>query len=153
LGEAFERHYEALLRLCVLLTRRPDAAEDLAQDAFVRAARKLPELDDDRVFAYLRVTAVNLWKNRLRRLDLERGRRWWSHPPEALDTDVIVERDRVWRLVGELPARQRACLVLRFYEDLPEADTAAVLRCSVGTVKSQTAKAIARLRKELSDDD
>jgi RNA polymerase sigma factor (sigma-70 family) len=153
LGEAFERHYEGLLRLCVLLTRRVDAAEDLAQDAFVRAAPKLSELDDDRVFAYLRATALNLWKNRLRRLDLERRRRLSSRDHEPPPADLIVERDLVWRLVGELPARQRACLVLRFYEDLSETDTAGILRCSVGTVKSQTAKAIAHLRKEMPHED
>src|SRR5258708_31315935 len=56
------------------------------------------------------------------------------------------ERDVVWRALGRLGPRQRAVLVLRYYEDLTEAQAAEVLGCSLGTVKSQTAKAMARLR-------
>jgi RNA polymerase sigma factor (sigma-70 family) len=58
----------------------------------------------------------------------------------------------MWRVVKTLPARQRAAVVLRYYEDLSEADTAAILGCSVGTVKSQTSRAIAGLRSKLATD-
>jgi RNA polymerase sigma factor (sigma-70 family) len=61
----------------------------------------------------------------------------------------FVERDRVWRMIMVMPARQRAVLVLRFYEDLTEAETARLLDVSVGTVKSQTARAMGSLRKRL----
>lgn len=59
---------------------------------------------------------------------------------------VHVERDEIWRLLATLPPRTRAVLVLRFYEDLPEADIAAALGCSVGSVKSQLSRGLARLR-------
>jgi RNA polymerase sigma factor (sigma-70 family) len=58
----------------------------------------------------------------------------------------VEEHDAVWAAIARLPPRQRACLVLRFYEDLSERDVADVMGCSVGTVKSQTSKGLARLR-------
>ena len=65
-------------------------------------------------------------------------------------TDDAAERDRVWRAILSLPSRQRAVLVLRFYEDLTEAQTAQLLGVSVGTVKSHTARALAVLRERLN---
>jgi DNA-directed RNA polymerase specialized sigma24 family protein len=63
----------------------------------------------------------------------------------------IDARDRLHRALMKVPAKQRAAVVLRFYEDLSEADVARALGCSVGTVKSQTAKGLARLRSVLGD--
>ena len=60
--------------------------------------------------------------------------------------DQVDDRDAVWRALGRLPARQRAVVVLRFFEDLTEVQVAGVLGCSVGTVKSQTNRALAKLR-------
>ena len=66
-------------------------------------------------------------------------------------TPKVTELDETWAALWQLPSRQRAALVLRFYEDLSEAETATALGCSVGTVKSQTAKGLARLRAVLAN--
>jgi RNA polymerase sigma factor (sigma-70 family) len=89
-----------------------------------------------------------------------RRRRWWGEVPSSPVPDrasgdtaaAVAGRDVLRRALLTLPPRQRAAVVLRFYEDLSEADTAAALGCSVGTVKSQTAKALARLRAQLGTD-
>lgn len=150
LRAAFEVHYARLLRLCLLLTGRMADAEDLTQEAFVRAARRIPDLPVEAVGPYLRRAAINLWKNRLRRMgyELKAGARL-GRPTAQVDPEVP---DEVWDAVRGLPARQRACVVLRYYEDLSEAETSRVLACSVGTVKSQTSRALARLREKLSDE-
>jgi len=149
----FERSGVALLRLCTLLTKRREDAEDLVQESFIRLAPKLEGLSDEMVWPYLRQIALNLWKNRLRRLALEvRVRAHRRVEPEPAGA-AYEERDEVWGAVLGLPPRQRACVVLRYYEDLTERETAALLRCSVGTVKSQTSKALARLGEVLSNGD
>jgi len=150
LRTAFEEHATALLRLCTLLTGRREVAEDLVQDAFVRLAPRIERLYPDAVWPYLRRIAVNLWKNRLRRLALEARHR---HAEVVLPPDPQPERLAMWSAVRTLPPRQRATVVLRYYEDLTESDTARVLGCSIGTVKSQTSKALAKLERELRNDD
>jgi RNA polymerase sigma-70 factor (sigma-E family) len=149
--EAFDQHYLALLRLCVLLSGSRELAEDLVQEAFVRAAQKIQYLPPDEVRPYLRRAAVNLWKKRLRRIVLEtrhRGDRSVSRV-QALSLE---DRDALWRAVIRLPDRQRACLVLRYFEDMSERAVAETLGCSVGTVKSHTSRALTRLRKEVTDE-
>lgn len=146
---AYEAHYVPLLRLCVLVTGRRETAEDLVHEAFVRVAGRLDGLGDEEIGPYLRAAALNLWKNRLRRLALERRRPTQPAPSDEL---AFEEKDEVWAAVRRLPARQRACLVLRYFEDLTERETADLLGCSVGTVKSQTSRAIERLRRELGDE-
>jgi RNA polymerase sigma-70 factor (sigma-E family) len=147
LQDVFERHHPAILRLCTLLTRDPTVAEDLAQEAFVRVAPKAGTLSAEEIRPYLRRVVVNLWKNRIRRIAYEaraRGR-LVERPSEGTSLEG---RDEMWAAITRLPPRQRACLVLRFYEDLSVRDTAMLLRCSEGTVKSQTSKALGKLRKE-----
>ena len=143
-------HYASLVRVGVLLTSQREQAEDLVQEAFTRAATALDRLPDDEVRPYLRRAVLNLWLNRLRRLRLER-----RHPIDEMPRNGVSfeERDLLWEAVSKLAPRQRACLVLRYYEDLSEPETAQVLGCSVGTVKSQTHKALARLRLEVTDGD
>lgn len=148
LREAYELHATAILRLCVLLAGRQDVAEDLVQETFARVSLKLDGLSSDEVGGYLRTTALNLWRNRIRRLRVE-GR--FRPPPPTRSEVPFEERDALWRAVRKLPARQRACLVLRYYEELSERETAEALGCSVGTVKSQTSRALKRLRREMRD--
>ena len=149
LRAVYEEHYVPLVRLCILLTGDKHAAEDIVQDAFVRAAPRIDKVSPPRFRPYLRRAAVNLWKNRLRSLTRERRARGWSVtnvPAAGLShEDRAVLRSAVLRL----PRRRRACIVLRYYEDLPEREVASLLGCSVGTVKSQTSRALTRLRKEL----
>ena len=140
----------ALLRLGVLLAGREDVAEDLVQEAFTRAADRLATLATDEWRPYLRAVVLNLWRNRLRRMALERRVRHDHLPHEE---SAFEERDRLWAAVRRLPARRRACLVLRDYEDLSERETAALLGCSVGTVKSQTSRALNQLKRELEHED
>jgi RNA polymerase sigma-70 factor (sigma-E family) len=150
LGAVYEAHRLALLRVAVLLTGREDMAEDLVQDAFERAADKLAKLEAPAIRPYLRVVILNLWKNRLRRFSLEN--RFRLQPLPGVDL-AFEERDALWSAIRRLPARRRACLVLRYFEDLSERETAELLNCSIGTVKSQTSKALGRLRQELNDAD
>lgn len=87
---------------------------------------------------------VNRWKNRRRRDAPERAFRPDPPiPPTKVDDDLAM-----WDAILRLPTRQRACLVLRYYEDLSIEDTASLLGCSAGTVKSQTSRALARLSEE-----
>lgn len=158
LRSAFEEHATSLLRLCLLLTSRREEAEDLVQEAFVRLAPKVQRLEPDAVGPYLRRIAINVWKNRLRRLAAEFRARSRAGPespgpdPGAPD-HAALDREVVLPALRALPPRQRACVVLRHYLDLPEREVAEMLGCSIGTVKSQTRKALARLREELGDED
>lgn len=144
---AFERHYLPLLRLSVALSGRQEAAEDLVQEAFVRSAARITDLAPGEVGPYLRRAIVNLWKNRLRRFAIEARSAVSLARPEPEPVAPMEERDLMWKALMQLPSRQRACLVLRFYEDLSEPEVARVLGCSVGTVKSQTSRGLAKLRK------
>ncbi len=141
---AYERHAAGLLRLAVLLSTRQGDGEDLVHDVFVSAADRIPELPEDAWLPYLRAAVVNRWKNARRRAVLERSIR-----AEPLPVSVGREDDlAMWAAISNLPRRQRACLVLRYYEDLTIEDTATLLGCSPGTVKSQSSRALARLARE-----
>jgi RNA polymerase sigma-70 factor (sigma-E family) len=135
-----------LLRVAYGLTGDRGAAEDLLQDVLERLYVAWPRVEDP--MAYSRRALVNHSANRWRR----RAR----HPEVALTagheraaadpTSRADDRDALVRALATLPARQRAVIILRFLDDLSEADTAAALGCSAGTVKSQTARALGRLR-------
>lgn len=147
LREAFEGHYASLSALGLLLTGSRAAGEDLAQEAFVRAAARIAAVHPEARGAYLRQTVLNLWRNGLRRMALDY--RLGAMPVPRESEPAIEERDEVWRLVRALPPRQRACLVLRYWADMDEREIARSLHCSVGTVKSQISRGLGRLRKEV----
>ena len=145
----YERHYSELVRLAFALTSDWALAEDLAQEAFARTWRGWANIrDQQQAPAYLRAAVVNLARTSVRRM--LRERRGWGEPGDPGAADLAVSIDLL-RALSRLPARKRACVVLRFYLDLSEADTAAALGVSVGTVKSQTARALQRLRRLLAD--
>jgi RNA polymerase sigma-70 factor (sigma-E family) len=149
LREAFEVHYLPILRLCTLISGRKEVAEDMVQDAFARVAPFIERLSPDEVGPYLRRVTLNSWKNRLRRSAIEQRARAILWPQNQSDPFGTVEdRESLWRCVMRLPERQRTCLVLRYYEDLPHQEIARILGCSLGTVKSHLARALDRLRRE-----
>ena len=137
-----------LLRTAYLLTQDWQAAEDLTQAALVKAWLAWARVDGDPE-AYVRkiivTTHVSWWRRLGRRGELPTGQ-LPERPGQKSDVDTVDDRDAVWRALGRLPAGQRAVVVLRFFEDLTEAQVAAILGCSTGTVKSQTSRALAKLR-------
>ncbi|WP_330854583.1 SigE family RNA polymerase sigma factor [Lentzea sp.] len=148
--EGFEEFVAAasprLLRLAFLLTRDAGHAEDLLQTALAKAWRAWGRVDGDPE-PYVRrivVTVHATWWRRRWRGEEPTGE--LPERPGDSPQDAVSEREWLWQALGRLPRRQRTVVVLRFYEDLPEAQVAALLGCSVGTVKSQTSKALAKLR-------
>jgi RNA polymerase sigma factor (sigma-70 family) len=106
--------------------------------------------------AYLRRAIVNLHTSGLRRRRLERE--WLSREGAASASRVAAQpdvgaREDLWKALGTLPARQRAALVLRYYEDLSERETAEVLGCSVAAVKSLVARGGGALRERIRGED
>ena len=135
-----------LLRTSYLLTRDHGLAEDLLQTALTKTWFAWSRIDGDPE-SYVRKVVVNTYAS------------WWrrkwrgEHPTEELPepthadhADDASSNHDLWEALGRLPRRQRAVVVLRYFEDLTEAETARILECSVGTVKSQTSKAFAKLR-------
>jgi RNA polymerase sigma-70 factor (sigma-E family) len=152
-----EARSAALLRTAYLFTGDWQHAEDLLQTALLRAmrrwaqARLAPE-------AYVRRVLINLSQDRVRSL-VRRPREEPSAPEmDALrggdpGFDEVIERRVVVAALAQLPVRQRQVVVLRFFEDLSIEQTAELLGCSPGTVKSYTSRALSRLRELLVEDD
>jgi RNA polymerase sigma-70 factor (sigma-E family) len=145
----FETEADSLVRFAYLLIGDRTRAEDVVADVFAASWR---DLDAGRVAnpsAYLRRSVANGARRHFRRLGRER--RWrpdrvWSASIEDLATD----RDLLLGALRRLPVRQRAVLVLRYWEDRSEAEVAEVLGISVGAVKSHASRGLARLKKELN---
>lgn len=155
LDELYVRHFPSAVGLAYLLTGNHDQAEDLAQEAFVRLSGRFRHLRDPRAFgAYLRKTVVNLHLSGMRRLRVEREylRRHPADAATAVISDVEGQRD-LWEALQRLPGRQRAAVVLRYYEDLSERETAAALGCSVAAAKSLVARGMQTLRGQLRGED
>jgi RNA polymerase sigma-70 factor (sigma-E family) len=144
------RHVE-LLRFAHVLCGDAHLAADLVQDALVSAGtawRRIRRHDDPE--GYVRRSIVNRYLNRGRAL---RRERLVADVPEGARSQPEPVSDDLWRVLALLPRQQRAVLVLRFYEDLTEAQVALVLGCSVGTVKSTGARGLAKLRRYLGESD
>ncbi len=146
-----------LLRTAYLLTGNRADAEDLLQTALAKTYLAWDRIRErDALDGYVRRTMVNTQTSFWRRRRV--GEQLSGDLPEraggrdaSADLDL---HDALWTALATLPRRQRAAVVLRYYEDLSEAETAAVLGVSVGTVKSTTSRALARLRDDtgLRDD-
>lgn len=152
LGDLYVRHAPDGIRLAFLLTGDRALAEDLVQEAFARLVGRLRHLRDPGAFgAYLRRTIVNLATSHLRHRQVERAYlQRLSRTPVVAQTNPNEELDEMMHdaLVG-LPQRQCAAIVLRFYEDLSDMQTAEILRCSRGTVRSLVSRGMKTLRSQL----
>ena len=139
-------------RIARLLTGSADAADDVVAEAIARSLPRWRAGGIDDGAAYLRRVVVNLSTRRWRRraLAMRRDRHALDWLEQSPDLEAVVgERDRTLRAVMRLPVRRRAVVVLRFYDDLPEARIAEVLGISTGTVKSQLSRALEQLRADL----
>lgn len=148
LAALYEEHVGRAVALATLLTGDRPAAEDIAHDAFLRAAGRFRDLRDPRAFGpYIRTTVVNLCRARVRRLERERRFLHRQAEPEAVEPDHSADdRGQLWSAIRRLPYRQRAALVLRYWEDLSEAQIGEVLRCSPRAVNSLLSRALDTLR-------
>jgi RNA polymerase sigma factor (sigma-70 family) len=152
LEDLYVRHVPEATRLAFLMTRDAAMAEDLAQDAFIKVAGRLKHLRSPDAFAaYLRRTVVNLCLSHHRHqkvarayVERERARSTGREPASGLPD--VETNDELRTALVELPDRQRAAIVLRFYADLTEEQTAEALRCSIGAARALVFRAMETLR-------
>ena len=139
----------ALLRVAFLLTSDRGEAEDLLQTALLKTSRHWGRLNDrEAAYAYVRrvlVTTHTSWRRRRRVHELLVDRL----PEGTSGRSAELEPGRALQALEQLPRQMRAVVVLRYYEGLTEAETAAALGCSLGSVKSQASRGLARLRELL----
>ena len=151
----FQATWPRLYRTAYAVAGDAASAEDALQSAYAKAYASWRRISrTDHPEAYVRRMVVN-------EILGVRRRGWWQRerphespePPGAAASPElgVVEHDAVWTAVGALPPRQRAVIVLRYYEDLSEEQIADVLGCSRGTVKSQASAALAHLRRDAAD--
>ncbi|MHB1472424.1 MAG: SigE family RNA polymerase sigma factor [Dermatophilaceae bacterium] len=161
LGAFIDARSCSLLRYAYLLTGDHGLAQDLLQNSLIKVYLSWDRIRDRAALeAYTRTvmtrTQLSWWRRPARREVLgveptERAVRDLHHVHErnVHERDQVDERDELWALLATLGPRQRAVLVLRFYEDLSEAEIARVLGCTTGTVKSQLSRGLARLRERM----
>jgi RNA polymerase sigma-70 factor (sigma-E family) len=145
----------ALLRTAYLLTGSQSGAEDLLQTALGKTYRVWSRLGSPAAYeAYVRTTlartAASWWRRRRREAESLVGLGSTASPSTD---DPVADRDEMWRQLLLLPVRQRAVLVLRYYEGLSEAEIGQMLGCAPGTVKSQAHRGLATLRRRLTAND
>ena len=154
LEERYVRHAPEAVRLAYLLTGDAATAEDLAQEAFIKVAGRFHHLRNPEAFAaYLRKTVVNLSMSHHRRKRVEREHlvRESARPAApSIDPPDVEGRDELRTALRTLPERQRAAVVLRYYEDLPEQQVAQAMGCSVTAARSLVFRAMETLRTQIT---
>jgi RNA polymerase sigma-70 factor (sigma-E family) len=144
----FRATYAGSVRLAHVLTGDRWAAEDIAQEAYTRLHPRFGGLDNPD--AYLRVSLVNAAQSFHRRRGREQTRLRRAAPPPGTAEAIEGGAHELLDAIDHLPYRQKAVVVLRYYEDLSEADIATVLGCRPGTVKSLASRALSHLSKEIT---
>lgn len=149
-GALYDTHIAGALRFAYLVCGDASLAQDLAHDAFIRVTSKLGALrSPDKLGPYLRTAIVNGYRSHLRKVQRERRyleRAQKARPAEQPDATT---RREVRDALQLLPPRRRAAVVLRYYEDMTEQQTADVLGCSVPAVKALVARGLETLRGAL----
>jgi RNA polymerase sigma-70 factor (sigma-E family) len=140
-----------LLRTAVLLVGDRAEAEDLVQGVFERLYVAWPRITDPAAYAHRALIHATHsgWRRRARRPETPLADHDAAVPGHD---DQLADRDRLMRALAQLPPRQRAVIVLRYFEDLSEVQIAAALKCSTGTVKSHASRGLATLRSLLQPD-
>jgi RNA polymerase sigma-70 factor (sigma-E family) len=146
-GEFVELRWQSLVRFGYLLTGDWAAAEDLTQAALERTWRRWDEIRVQQPESYVKSAMVNQMRSRWRRriVEVADGRNR-DHPVPADPPGDHALREALWTELMRLPTRMRAVIVLRVWEDLSEAETARILGCSTGSLKSQMSRGMRRLR-------
>jgi RNA polymerase sigma factor (sigma-70 family) len=157
----FRDHHAELVRLALLMVRDLPTAEDVVQDVYMSLHRRSRAQAVDAPLPYVRAAVLNGCRSVLRRRGIARRvgltyRAWIGDGTTALasaESEVILSEDRrqVLGALTRLPRRRREVLVLRYYLGLSEAEIAAVLGISAGTVKSTAARALAALARDLGE--
>lgn len=144
--DVYTRTRADLLRLAHLLTGSLDLAEDVVHDAFVASSRRWATIESPE--AYLRRAVTNAAYSALRSLgrDRDKSDRFGRRATVTLENPDL---DETWDVLRSLPDRQRMAIVLRFYEDRPEAEIAGLLDCRPATVRSLIHRGLAKVRKEM----
>lgn len=154
----YRSHYRSLVRLAALLVDDLATAEEVVQDAFVALSRGPGPSEAAKAPAYLRAAVVNRARSELRKRGVRRRHLRTITAPgadPAADEPALAadEHARVLAALATLPPRQREVLVLRFYEDLSEAEIAAALGISPGSVKTHAHRGLAALESRLAHED
>jgi RNA polymerase sigma-70 factor (sigma-E family) len=139
----------ALLRSAYLLVQDESLAEDLLQTALIKAWFAWGRIEEPEAYVrrILVTTSASWWRRRWHR---ETPTEVPGEPQAGTGGEEPVNAQDLWVAIGHLPRRQRAVVVLRYLEDRSEAETASLMGCSVGTVKSQCAKALVKLRSDVA---
>lgn len=155
-GAAFDEYHRRALHVAGLLHGSRADAEDAVSEAFARIWRRYRHTDIEALWPYLRTALLNDFRSGLKRKALERRETERAKAQGTFETTGSISRigprEEMVEALRQLPPRQRAAVVLRYFDDLSEAETASALGCSVGTVKSSVSRGLERLRSILGTD-